>query len=409
MSKVPKIMKRWYVVIGAILIQLALGSIYSWGTMTQFISEGAYLPESFEVTIYIFGIGLAAFAITMIFAGKLSQKYGPKKISILGAIFIGTGTLLSAAMTNFIGLFITYGIIYGMGIGFAYVCPIATATKWYPDKKGLITGIAVAGFGAGSFIFNYLIRALAVINIPTMYILLGIIYMAFILIGAMTMNNPPEGWLPQGYTPPTIKEDVAEGLIEFERRDMVKTKQFWLYWLAYILGCMPGLLVIGTFSSFAKSNPIFIIASADFVLVGSIGALFNGLGRITYGKIADILSFKRAMLLMFTIQAIALFLYFTTNINIVYYIIITCLILLCFGGNLSLFPTGTADLFGNQHLGENYGVVFTAYGIAGFIQAIATNQMVLAFGGYLQLYIVMGIFTIGAAILIFLVKPPKKK
>jgi OFA family oxalate/formate antiporter-like MFS transporter len=409
MLKEPKMMKRWYVVIGAILIQLALGSIYSWGTMTQFISDGKYLLELEEITIYIFGIGLAAFAITMIFAGKLQQKYGPKKISILGAIFIGAGTLLSAAMTTFIGLFITYGIIYGMGIGFAYVCPIATATKWYPDKKGLIAGIAVAGFGAGSFIFNYLIRAFAAINIPTMYILLGIIYMAFILIGAMTMNNPPEGWVPEGYTPPTIKDNVAEGLIEFERKDMVKTKQFWLYWLAYILGCMPGLLVIGTFSSFAKSNPTFIIAAADFVLVGSIGALFNGLGRITYGKVADVLRFKRAMLIMFMIQVVALFLYFTTNINIVYYIIITCLILLCFGGNLSLFPTGTADLFGNKHLGENYGVVFTAYGIAGFIAAVATNQMVLAFGGYLQLYIVMGIFTVGALVLIFLVKPPKKR
>jgi len=404
-----KIMKRWIVVIGAILIQLALGSIYSWGTMTQFISEGEYLSEPAEMTIYIFGIGLAAFAITMIFAGKLQQKYGPKKISILGAVFIGTGTLLSALMTNFIGLFITYGIIYGMGIGFAYVCPIATAAKWYPDKKGLISGIAVAGFGAGSFIFNYLIRFFAPLGIPLMYLLLGIIYMAFILAGAMTMNTPPEGWLPEGYIPPSITEDTAVGLIEFERSEMVKQKQFWLLWLAYILGCMPGLLVIGTFSSFAKSNSSFVISSADFVLVGSIGALFNGLGRIFWGKIADILTYKRAMLLMFMVQAISLFIYFSTNIDIIYYLIITCVILLCFGGNLSLFPTGTADLFGNKHLGENYGVMFTAYGIAGFIQAVATNALVLAFGGYLQLYLVMAFFTIGSIILIFLVKPSKKE
>ncbi|TFG14369.1 MAG: MFS transporter [Promethearchaeota archaeon] len=413
MTMEQKIFKRWYVVIGAILIQLALGSLYSWGTMTQFISNGAYLLETTEVTIYIFGIALAAFAITMIFAGRLQQKYGPMKITILGAIFIGTGTFLSAAMTSFIGLFITYGILFGMGIGFAYVCPIATAAKWYPEKKGFISGIAVAGFGAGSFLFNYLIRAFALINIPIMFILLGIIYLAFLLIGAITMRNPPEGWVPVGYVQPPPKKDTASGIIEFERGEMVRTKQFWLLWLAYILGCMPGLLVIGTYSSFAKSNPtfnIFPIASIPevFVFVGSIAALFNGLGRILWGKIADIFTYKRAMLMMFTLQAIALFLYFTTNIDFIYYLVLTCVILLCFGGNLSLFPTGTADLFGNRHLGENYGVVFTAYGIAGFVQAVATNQLVLAFGGYLQLYLVVGFFTVGAALLIYLLKPPKK-
>ncbi len=408
-----KIMKRWYVVVGAILIQLALGSLYSWGTMTQFISNGAYLPDPDTITIYIFGIALAAFAITMIFAGRLQQKYGPMKISILGAIFIGIGTFLSALMTDFIGLFITYGILYGIGIGFAYVCPIATAAKWYPDKKGFISGIAVAGFGAGSFIFNYLIRAFAAINIPVMYTLLGVIYVALILVGAMTMKIPPEGWTPAGYIPPPPTEESSGGTIEFVRGEMIKKKQFWLLWLAYILGCMPGLLVIGTYSSFAKSDNIFLIYPLAiipevFVFVGSIAALFNGLGRIFWGKVADILTYKKAMLIMFTIQAITLFLYFTTNVNFIYYLIVTCVILLCFGGNLSLFPTGTADLFGNKHLGENYGVVFTAYGIAGVIQALATNTLVIAFGGYLQLYLVVAFFTVGAGILIYLVKQPRK-
>jgi len=411
MSDDTKIFNRWIVVVGAVLIQLALGSLYSWGAMTGFVSNGNFLLEPEEITIYIFGIALAAFAITMIFAGKLQQKYGPRNISLLGGVFIGVGTILSAFMQgNFFGLLITYGVLYGIGIGFAYVCPIATAAAWFPDKKGMISGIAVAGFGAGSFIFNYLVSWFAELTIPVMYILLGIVYVAFIFIGALTMIRPPEGWLPEGFIPPTPTETSSEGMIEFSRKEMLSKKQFWLLWLSYILGCMPGLLVIGTYKSFAGSDPSFSIFGLGelLILVGSIGALFNGLGRISWGKIADVFNYKKALMMLFIAQAIMLFIYFTTNVSYGYYFIVTCVIFFCFGGNLSLYPTATADLFGNKNLGQNYGIMFTAYGIAGFIQAVATNNIVLILGGYLPLYILMGVFTIGALILVALLTQPKK-
>jgi OFA family oxalate/formate antiporter-like MFS transporter len=394
-----------------VLIQLALGSIYSWGAMTEEISSGIFLSEPPEVTAYIFGISLASFAITMIFAGKLQQNYGPKKISILGGILVGAGAISSAFMKgNFLGLFITYGIIYGAGIGFTYVCPIATAAAWFPDKKGMISGIAVAGFGAGSFIFNYLVDWFAAISIPIMYILLGIIYIAFILIGAMTMIRPPEGWLPEGFVPPTPTETSSEGMIDFTQKEMVSKYQFWLLWGSYILGCMPGLLVIGTYKTFANSNTAFPIHGLGslLILVGSIGALFNGLGRISWGKVSDILNYKKALIILFLVQAVMLFLYFTTNVNYAFYFIATCIIFFCFGGNLSLYPTATADLFGNRNLGQNYGIMFTAYGVAGFIQAVATNQIVLILGGYLPLYLLMGGLTIGALVLVALVTQPQK-
>ncbi len=410
MAEEKKVINRWLVVIGAVLIQLALGSIYSWGAMTVEIS-GGFLSQPSAVTAYIFGIGLAAFAITMIFAGKLQQKYGPKKISILGGVLVGTGAILSAFMEgNFWGLFVTYGIIYGAGIGFAYVCPIATAAAWFPDKKGMINGIAVAGFGAGSFIFNYLVEWFAAINIPVMYILLGVIYIVMIMAGALTMIRPPEDWLPEGFVPPIATETSSGGMLEFTQKEMISKHQFWLLWASYILGCMPGLLVIGTYKTFATSDPSFAIFKYGtlLTLVASIGALFNGLGRISWGKVADILDYKKALLLLFAVQAVMVFLYFTTNINYTYYFIVTCVIFFCFGGNLSLYPTATADLFGNKNLGQNYGIMFTAYGIAGFIQAVATNQIVLTLGGYLPLYLLMGGLTVGSLILVFFIKPPKK-
>jgi len=404
MSEEQKVRNRWIVVIGAIMIQLALGTIYSWGTLTIFVS-GPYLNAIEELTIYIFGVGLLSFAITMIFAGKLQQKYGPRNVAILGGVLMGGGVILSSLMTTFIGLLITYGIIFGMGIGFGYVCPIASASKWFPDKKGFINGIAVAGFGAGSFVFNYVIRALAVsFNIPTMFIVLGIIYLVLIIGGAMALSTPPEGWVPDGWEPLAPSEKSGISGLEFERKNTIKLPQFWMLWATFVLSAMSGLMVIGSYAAFIK-----VYATVDFVLIGSLAALFNGLGRIVWGKLADIISYKKAMLLMFSIQAILLLIYFTTNVDVIYFGIITIAIYFCFGGNFSLFPTATADLFGLKNLGPNYGMVFTAYGIAGFIGAVGVNLFVTIFGSYLVLFIVMGVMSIGAAALAYLIKPPTHK
>ncbi|MHA1707394.1 MAG: MFS transporter, partial [Promethearchaeota archaeon] len=146
-----------------------------------------------------------------------------------------------------------------------------------------------------------------------------------------------------------------------------------------------------------------------FVLIGSLAALFNGAGRIFWGKMADMITYRKAMLTMFATQATLMFLYFTTNVNDIYFLIITCAIYFCFGGNFSLFPTATADLFGNKNLGPNYGLVFTAYGVAGFIGAVGVNLFVTAFGSYLILFIVMGSMSVVAAILAYLLKPPKER
>ena len=428
MSTEQKVRNRWIIVIGAILIQLALGTIYSWGTLTIFVSP--YLNEMREVSVFIFGVGLLSFAITMIFAGQLQQKYGPKKIAILGGILIGIGLILSAFMKSFIGLLITYGVIFGAGIGFGYVCPIASASKWFPDKKGLINGIAVAGFGMGSFIFNYVIKALAnptglevtdpnfvttiTPNIPIMFIVLGVIYLGLVIGGAMTLSNPPEGWKPAGWTPPPPSEELGISGLEFERWQTIKLPQFWMLWLTFVLSAISGLMVIGSYAAFAKTvdagdNFIYVIGTADFVLIGSLAAIFNGIGRIVWGLLADFIMYKRTMIVMFITQTILMCIYFTTNINWIYFLIMTCAIYFCFGGNFSLFPTATADLFGSKNLGPNYGIVFTAYGVAGFIGAVGVNLLVKIFGSYLILFIVMGVMSIGSAILAFFIKPPKIK
>jgi OFA family oxalate/formate antiporter-like MFS transporter len=422
---------RWYVVIGALLIQLALGSLYSWGTMTVFVSPVLELVK--EVTVYIFGIAIISFAVTMVSAGNIAKRIGPQKTAILGGIILSIGAFLASVfitIKSFPGMIFSYGFLFGAGIGIAYVVPIATANKWFPDKKGFITGISVAGFGAGSFIFNYLIKFFAnpaglkvtdadfvstmESTTPLMYIVLGIIYMAMIIGGSLFMNNPPKGFTPEGWEPPEVEEGDLKASVEFKRSEIVNLPQTYLLIGAYLLSAMCGLIVIGSFASFATSldsneNFLYVIGTVDFVLVGSLAALFNGAGRIVWGKVADILDFRKAMIIMFLIQAFLCFIYFATNVNQIFFLLITCLIFFCFGGNLSLFPTATSDLYGKENLSSNYGLIFWGYGIAGFIGAVATNQIVTIFGSYLLLFIVMGIMSIGAAVLAFLIKAPKKE
>jgi len=434
------IKNRWFVVIGAILVQLALGSLYSWGSMTIFVSPVLGLPR--EMTVYIFGVSIISFAFTMILAGDLMKKIGPQKTAILGAIVMGIGAFLSAffimlksslgygvlgILVPFIGLIISYGFLYGAGIGISYVVPIATANKWFPDKKGFITGVAVAGFGLGSFVFNYLIKFLAnpqglqsndpkfaaemAKTVPIMFVVLGIIYLIAIIIGSKTLQNPPDGWLPEGWTPAAPKKGSLVSSRNYERKELVRMRQSYLLMFAFLLSAMCGLIVIGSFAAFATStdaqgNYIYAIGTVDFVLVASLAALFNGTGRIVWGKIADSIGFKMTMMIMFVIQAILMFLYFTTNVNWVFFLLMTCLIFFCFGGNLALFPTGTSDLFGSKNLGKNYGFIFIGYGVAGFIGAVGVSLFVMTFGSYLFVFLFLGFLSLGAAALVFLIQPP---
>jgi OFA family oxalate/formate antiporter-like MFS transporter len=434
------IKNRWFVVIGAILVQLALGSLYSWGSMTIFLSPVLGLPR--EVTVYIFGVSIISFAFTMILAGDLMKKIGPQKTAILGAIVMGIGAFLSAffimlksslgygvlgILVPFIGLIIGYGFLYGAGIGLSYVVPIATANKWFPDKKGFITGVAVAGFGAGSFVFNYVIKFLAnpqglqsndskfpaemAKTVPIMFVVLGIIYLIAIIIGSKTLQNPPDGWVPEGWTPSAPKQGSLVSSRNYERKELVRMRQSYLLMFAFLLSAMCGLIVIGSFAAFATSTDsrgdyIYAIGTVDFVLVASLAALFNGAGRIVWGKIADSIGFKMTMMIMFVIQAILMFLYFTTNVNWVFFLLMTCLIFFCFGGNLALFPTGTSDLFGSKNLGKNYGFIFIGYGVAGFIGAVGVSLFVMTFGSYLFVFLFLGFLSLGAAALVFLIQPP---
>jgi OFA family oxalate/formate antiporter-like MFS transporter len=405
-----KIGNRNLVILGALIVQLCLGSIYAWSFFQTALREGAYLWPSLYTQLP-FAAGLASFALFMIFAGRWQDRVGPRKVATVGGVLLGIGyisaffvDLVSGgdALIGTIYLVITYGIIGGAGIGFAYVCPIAALVKWFPDKKGTITGIAVAGFGAGALVFGYVEQFLLVLyDVPTVAIIgtpmliLGVIYLVLVVVGAQLLVNPPEGWLPEGYTPPpTIADGSGTGVMPGE---MIRTSSFWLLWLMFVFAATAGLMTLGN----VKSAALAIDATADAVIVVGVMSLLNAAGRIVWGAVSDKLGRENTMILMFITLAIGMFAFaWMSTITISWYAVmaIASLIGFCFGGNFALFPSATADFFGSKNVGKNYGVMFTAYGIAGITGAFVAGPIVDATGSYFMAFIVTGVLAIVAVL-----------
>ena len=394
-------MNRWVIVIGGILIQLALGAIYAWSAFTGPLQGSASAPSEFNFTKTetqaIFSVGLLVFAIFTIIGGRLQIKHGPMKVALIGGTLLGLGYILASFIgSSFIGKLIFIGVISGAGIGLAYVVPIATGVKWFPDKKGLVSGLAVAGFGFGAFIwillanppsilgFSGLISkqtgpfAYTVANVDFAFLIYGIMFLALVIGGSLVMKNPPAGWKPAGWNPPQAKPGKTAG-ISLKPKEMLKSKNFYILWMMFLIGALAGLMVIGNVQSFAKSptdgftaNGFGVQEAIDFAVIGAAVCLpiFNGAGRIIWGIVSDRVGRGKALIAMFAFQAVMMTVFFYTTSNPILFYVVAALIGFNFGGNFALFPTSCADSFGAENLGLNYGFLFTAYGIGGIVGPI---------------------------------------
>lgn len=415
-----KIKNRWFVVIGAVLIQLALGALYAWSLFTKALQEDPYNFTTSQ-TQAIFTSAIVTFAIVMIFAGIQMKKFGPKVFAITGGLVLGAGYILGSFLgSSFLMQFICIGIIGGAGIGLAYVVPIAVGMKWFPDHKGFISGLAVAGFGFGATIWvkvggswfglvdNYGVQAV--------YLYYGIAFIVMVLIGSIWMVNPPEGYVPAGYIPPEKNNNSKHGakLHDFTWQEMITKFSFWAIWLIFIFSGMAGLLVIGTIRLFGIDT--LQASGMDVARAGAAAgtamawyAIFNGLGRITWGKISDIIGPEVAIFLMCFVQGFLMLTFYnfgTTPFMLAAY---ACAIGFNFGGNFALFPVATADLFGTKNVGSNYPFVFTAYGIAGITGPMLGGFVRDNTGSFLLAFIPAGIVCFIGAVIAIIIKPKKVK
>jgi OFA family oxalate/formate antiporter-like MFS transporter len=420
-----KTMNRWLVVVGALLIQLCLGAIYAWSVFTPYLTGKTPDPVTqFDFTStqtqIVFAVGLATFALVMIYAGRWQARSGPRLVSLVGGIVLGLGYILGGFIgTSFAGQVIAIGLIGGAGIGLAYVCPIAVGMRWFPDKKGLITGLAVAGFGFGAMIWvklggswGHLIERFGVLRVFQIY---GIIFAAAVIVGSVFMKYPQEGWRPAGWDPPAVKDmEPAAGTVEFESGEMLRTPQFYGLWVTFIFSAMAGLMTIGIIKLFGidalmQGGYSDVEASA---IAGTAMAVFyaiaNGLGRIIWGTISESIGRKTAIVAMCLFQGIMMLLFYYMGGTIGLLYLGAAIIGFNFGGNFSLFPTATADFFGTRSVGPNYGWMFTAYGVGGIIGPILAGYIRDTWKNFHMAFIIAGIACIIAALVTLSLRPPRK-
>ncbi len=399
------VFNRYLVVLGALIVQLCLGSIYAWSIFQASLKEAPYEWDNL-LTQLPFSAGLASFAIVMILAGRWQDRIGPTKVASLGGILLGVGYMLaflvdplfgdSDPIVGFIWLVLTYGIIGGAGIGLAYVCPIAALVKWFPDIKGLITGIAVAGFGAGALIFAQAETFLIEMNddeIGLAFLALGIVYLVLVVGSAQLLRNPPQGWLPPGYSPLEQQQGSTIGR-DLNWQEMIRTPQFWLLWTMFIFGAAAGLMTIGNVKSFVQDQNVDIDAGMAATIVGLL-SICNAAGRIVWGAISDRIGRIYTLIAMFSVLGITMLLYGNVT-DLVFLTLGAMVIGFCFGGNFALFPSTTADYFGSKNVGQNYGFVFTAYGVAGVSAGFIAGYIVDTTDSYLLAFSLMGVLALVA-------------
>ena len=382
-------LNRWFVVAGGILIQLCLGAIYAWSAFTRPLSSPPY-EFTARQSQWVFSIGLLTFAVVMaLIAGRWQARSGPRIVALTGGAVMGLGYLIAGLSgTNYWGILLGVGVLGGAGIGLAYVCPIAALVKWFPDQKGFITGLAVAGFGFGALIWIKLTHGFTFgplkltgewaglygmgWTVNQVWLLYGVMFAVLIALGSAVLVNPPQGWLPAGWTPPPSSSPVS-GATENSVGEMVRRRQFWGLFFTFLFGAIAGLMVIGLIERFGndKLTAGGISAAQATVIAGTamgvFYALLNGFGRIAWGWISDTLGRRRSIALMSALQGVMMIaLYWLGGSEWGLYLA-AAMIGFNFGGNFALFPAATADLFGDKSVGTNYPYVFLAYGVGGLI------------------------------------------
>jgi OFA family oxalate/formate antiporter-like MFS transporter len=428
-----QIKNRWLVVVGAILIQLALGAIYAWSVFTKLLTapDGDYQFTATE-TAWVFSAALATFAIVMVIAGKWQTKVRPAYMAGAGGLLLGLGYVLGGFFGNtFLSQLIFLGIVGGAGIGLAYVVPIAVGVKWFPDKKGMITGLAVAGFGFGATIwvklagswFGGLLNTSSIFGLPgvqSVFVIYGIVFAALILLGSLVMVNPPEGYRPKGWIPPAPTSKKLDGAINYSPREMLATPQFYALWFVFISSAVAGIMVIYCIKLFGIDTLTYQGVAEAGVITGTAMAwyaIFNGVGRIAWGMISDRMGRKQAIVVMTFLQGIIMLMTYHVFINFgmaMGFIVAASMIGFNYGGLFALFPAITADFFGNKQVGTNYGWVFSAYGVAGIAGPVLAGWFKDAAESqgdpqiWMTPFIIAGVTCLIGAIVMAFTRPPRK-
>lgn len=395
-----KTKNRWLIALSAVGIHISIGSVYAWSNFTnplmdQFGWTASQVQLTFSIAILFLGLSAA-------FLGHFVEKYGPKRAGLLSSIFFGVGTFgagIAVTMESLHLLYFFYGVLGGIGLGVGYIAPVSTLVKWFPDRRGLATGLAIMGFGfAAAFsspLMDFLIKNVGTAN--TFHIL-GIIYFTIMFLSSLYLEKPPANWTPKG-----LKEKVAAGKVKIKKdlsqltaNEAIKTARFYYLWIMLFINITCGIAILSAAKPMAEES-IGMSSLEAATLVGVLG-IFNGLGRLVWASISDYYGRPNTYTTFFVIQVILFALLPFTTISILFQIMLA-IIYTCYGGGFSTIPAYIGDLFGTKQLGAIHGYILTAWAAAGLVGPMFAAWMKDVSGSYANsLLFFSGLFVIALII-----------
>ncbi|MHB8148057.1 MAG: OFA family MFS transporter [Vulcanimicrobiaceae bacterium] len=427
---------RWGIALAGVIVMICLGTVYSWSIFTNSLiagfnwsTQGATTP--FELAIFFLGLGA-------VFGGRWQDRVGPRTVTITGVVLWGLGVALAGFGTAALGqwwLYLIYGIIGGFGNGMAYVTPVAMVTKWFPDRRGLGSGLVVMGFGLGAFFYNQIVPRIAIFasaakssgayvtardaaikagtvfdpstyqlsqpqvaGVMSIFVVSGIVFIVLGGLCAFLLKNPPGDYSVAGATATT-----AAHALSFTPGEVLKMPQFYGLWILLFLNVTAGILII------ANAVPIILeltkVTAAVAAPAYGFLAIFNGLGRFFWGSVSDRIGRGLTYTVMYLIQVVVFFLlggfHSLTLVGLAY-----AIVLLCYGGGFGVMPSFNADFFGTKFLGANYGMILTAWGLGGVVGPFIGARIKDATGSFHGALIPVAIMLLIASIIPFFVKKP---
>ena len=379
-----------------------MGAVYAWSVFRvpltqQFGWSASEVTLTFTISIFV--LGIAAF-----FGGLWQNRVGPRVVALTGGALYGLGVFLASFSAHKLWwLYLSYGLIGGIGLGLSYIIPVAVLVKWFPDRRGLITGIAVGGFGAGALITapvaTRLIQSVGVLNT---FAYLGIAYLLVTVVASLFMQNPPDGWRPAGWTPTASQTSQRAGG-DYTLGEALKTWQWYALWLLLFLNTFAGISII------SQEAPIFeelvgvgAVVAASRVGLASIG---NAFGRVFWAWVSDLITRRVTFFVMFVVQVL-LFWFLPSVTAVSLMTMVAFVVLMCYGGGFGTMPAFAADYFGSKNVGPIYGLMLTAWGCASAVGPLLIAYMRQTTGSYRgALHIIAGVMAISALVPILVSRP----
>ena len=393
---------RWLIAAAGVVMQIALGAVYAWSVFRIPLTQAfgwTISQVTLAFTIAILVLGFAAFA-----GGIWMRRVGPRTVGLTAGILYGLGVFLASFAGNRLWwLYCSYGFIAGVGLGLGYIVPVATLVKWFPDKRGLITGVAVTGFGSGALITAPIAtRLIAQVGVLQTFAILGAMYFVAVTGAALFMQDPPESYQPPGWVP-TSAQQKQRSARSSTLQEAMQNWQWYALWTLLFLNTTAGIAIISQAAPMAQEITSATAAQAA-AMVGLI-SIANGAGRLMWAWLSDFIGRRSVFLVMFPIQA-AIFWLLPSVQSFPAFTALLFVILLCYGGGFGTMPAFVADYFGAKNVGSIYGLMLTAWGFAGVLGPTVIATLRQNSGRYDEALLTIAGLMLLSAVIPALVRPP---